>query len=90
MTVCTFASASGGSDGGVGTDAAEAVERMRREQVRRALHRLEAQGEVTDEQRRTVERLSNRLVRVLRDPAAGVVETRADDAEAVRNYFQTE
>ncbi|MFC6823533.1 hypothetical protein [Halopelagius fulvigenes] len=75
------------ADGGAETDALGPVERMRREQVRRALRRLEAQGEMTDEQRRTVERLSNCLVGALRDPAHVVA---ADDRATVRNYFQTE
>ncbi|RDI70082.1 hypothetical protein [Halopelagius longus] len=77
------------ADEAAGADVGGPVERMRREQVRRALRRLEAQGGVTDEQRRTVERLSHRLVGALRDPAARVVAS-ADDRATVRNYFQTE
>lgn len=72
-------------------DEAASRERMRREQTRRALRRLEAHGELTAEQRRTVERLSHRLVGALRDPTACVVaESTGGDAAAVRNYFQRE
>lgn len=87
MTARTGAAVDG--DGGAETDARGSLERMRREQVQRALRRLEARGEVTDEQRRTVERLSYRLVGALRGPAAGVVAS-ADGRATVRNYFQTE
>lgn len=72
-------------------DGAEPVERIRREQTRRALRRLEAQGELTAEQRRAVERLAHRLVGALRGPAAGVVAASArDGSAAVRNDFQRE
>lgn len=58
-------------------------EAMRREQVGRALRRLEGLDDVTDAQRRTIRELSHRLVASL-SPLAAAVERDADRPTSVR------
>ena len=58
-------------------------ERIRRREVRRALRRLESQGELTERQRAAVQALGERLVdRLLAGPEAGLEA--ADDEDAAR------
>lgn len=63
------------------------AEAVRAEQVERALARLRANGELTDEQRVAVERLSERLVDGVLAAPRGRLRESADDAETVRTVL---
>lgn len=62
----------------------ERAEEIRRQELERALARLEADGELTDEEREAVEELATALVDRVLTPAEETLEHGSADAETLR------